>query len=90
MNSIVEWSLATRSPGSLHFLPDAPLPDDLSWVKSNPIISRAFASFALVADIAGESIMTEETRFVVRHYIDAWDGKDPGISRNWMEEAVTA
>jgi AhpD family alkylhydroperoxidase len=78
-----------KTPGeSLHFLPDAPLPDDLHWAKSHPFISRAFARFSAVTNTAGESILTEQSRSIVRHYIDDWDGKDPGISRHWIEQTV--
>jgi AhpD family alkylhydroperoxidase len=79
----------TRKPGeSLLFLPEAILPDDLRWAKPNPIISRAFACFAAAADAAGETTLTQETRSTVRQYIDNWDGKEPGLSRSWVDDTV--
>lgn len=33
--------------------------------------------------------MTEETRSVVKRYIDAWDGKELSLSRDWVEKTIT-
>ncbi|CAG7655048.1 carboxymuconolactone decarboxylase family protein [Paenibacillus allorhizosphaerae] len=79
----------SRKPGeSIIFLSEALLPDDLSWAKSHPFISPAFASFAAATDEAGHNIMSEQARSSVRHYIEEWDGKEPGLSRNWVEQTV--
>ncbi|WP_274652746.1 hypothetical protein [Paenibacillus humicola] len=77
-----------NSGDSLIFLTRDNLPDDLYWAKSHPVICRAFASFAVAANAAGESTLTLEARTTVQHYIEDWDGKEPGISRNWAEQAV--
>ncbi|MFK7693196.1 carboxymuconolactone decarboxylase family protein [Paenibacillus sp. HJGM_3] len=79
----------SKQPGeSLPFLPDAPLPENLRWAGSNRIISRAFASLAAATHAAGESVLDDRAREVVIGYLDHWDGKDPGISRKWAEQAV--
>ncbi|TDF92790.1 carboxymuconolactone decarboxylase family protein [Paenibacillus piri] len=79
----------SRKPGeSIVFLSEALLPDDLRWAKSHPIISRAFACFAADTEAAGHTTLPEEVRSNVRHYIDEWDGKEPGLSRKWVEQTV--
>jgi AhpD family alkylhydroperoxidase len=99
LNNIIKRAIALvfsssirkiRKPGeSLLFLPEAFLPNDLSWAKSHPIISRAFACFAAATDAAGESTLSEEIRSNVQHFINDWDGKEPGLSRNWVEQNIT-
>lgn len=79
----------SKQPGeSLQFLPEAPLPKSLGWARSNPVIRRAFACLAAAANAAGESVMDDRARDAVHAYLNNWDGKDPGISRKWVEQAV--
>lgn len=73
---------------SLQFLPQAQLPDDLSWAAENPSIAGAFAGFARVVEEGGRKILPESVRFLVEEYAQAWNGESMGMSRHWVEEAV--
>ncbi len=76
-------------PGdSLSFLPDAPLPDEFSWAKSNPTIAGAFARFASVIEVAGQTVVPVRVRELVQKHVDLWNGEDTGMSRQWVEDAV--
>jgi AhpD family alkylhydroperoxidase len=78
------------TPGeSLQLLPEATLPDDLAWAASNPIVAGAYARFAAVIEIAGQAALPELVRTLVRERAQAWNGEDPGLSRRWLEEAIT-
>ena len=73
---------------SLELLPETELPADLAWAKTSPNISGAFARFAAVIDRAGRNFIPENVRDCVVNYVHAWDGKDPGLGRHWVEEAM--
>jgi hypothetical protein len=76
-------------PGdSLKFVPQAKLPDDLSWAASNPAVAGALAGFAQVVEEAGQKVLPEQVRFLVRERVKAWNGEPMGISRRWVESAV--
>ncbi|MCC3372065.1 carboxymuconolactone decarboxylase family protein [Cohnella sp. REN36] len=78
-----------KQPGeSLRFLPEALLPDNLRWARPHSAISRAFACLSVAANAAGESALDPNARMVVQRYLAHWDGKDPGLSRQWAEHAV--
>lgn len=72
---------------ALRFLPEASLPDNLRWAEPNPTIRRAFACLAAAVNEAGERVLDEKTRDAIRGYLAAWDGKDPGMSRSWADQA---
>jgi AhpD family alkylhydroperoxidase len=76
-------------PGdSLQFLPEAELPHDLEWAKSNPVVAGAFARFAAAVEEVGQASLSEQVRTLVKNKIQAWHGEDPGLSRSWVEEAI--
>lgn len=77
-----------RTGDSLQFLDHHPLPNDMGWARSNPVISRAFASLAAAAEAAGAAAAGPAVRGVVKKYINEWDGQPPGISRMWADRAV--
>jgi AhpD family alkylhydroperoxidase len=77
-------------PGlSLKFIPQAQLPDDLSWAASNPSVASAFAGFAQVVEEAGESVLPLAVRTLVRERVQTWNGEPMGLSRRWVDEAVS-
>ncbi len=83
------WVSRSPRPGdSLKFVPQAKLPDDLSWAASNPAVAGAFAGFAEVVEAAGNAVLPEAVRVLVRNYVQAWHGEAMGISRRWVEDAV--
>jgi len=73
---------------SLELLPTTELPVDLAWTKTSPNIAGAFARFAAVVDRAGRDFIPEDLRNCVKKHVLAWDGKDPGLGRHWVEEAL--
>ena len=73
---------------SLKFLPQAQLPDDLSWTAGNPSLAGAFARFAMVVEDAGRQIVPEPVRLLVKERVQAWNGESMGMSRHWVEAAV--
>jgi AhpD family alkylhydroperoxidase len=78
-----------QSGKSLEFLPQAQLPDDLSWTAGNPSVAGAFAGFALVVEEAGRQILPEPVRLMVKERVQAWNGEAMGMSRHWVESAVS-
>ena len=72
---------------ALSFLPDADLPADLAWAEGDPSIAGAFARFAAVIDEV-ESRLPLETVALLKQQIAEWDGTDPGLSRQWVTDAV--
>ncbi len=73
---------------SLELLPESELPVDLAWAKTSPNIAGAFARFAAVIDRAGKDFIPENIQECVVKHVQAWDGKDPGLGRDWVEEAI--
>ncbi len=74
---------------SLELLPESELPADLAWAETAPNVAGAFARFATVVDRAGKDSVPEEVRACVRGQVLAWGGKDPGLDRHWVEQAMT-
>jgi AhpD family alkylhydroperoxidase len=80
----------SKPPGnSLKFLPEANLPTDLNWTKTNPTIAGAFARFAAVIEEVGTYALSAEVRACVQERVQAWNGEDPGLSRQWVEQAIS-
>jgi len=74
---------------SVEFLQDAELPKDLNWAETNPTVAGAFARWASVVELVGERILSPEVRMFVIKHINTWNGEDPGLSRNWVEQAIS-
>jgi AhpD family alkylhydroperoxidase len=73
---------------SLKLLPEADLPTDLNWAKTNLTITGAFARFAATIEETGTYALSTEVRACVQERVQAWNGKDLGLSRQWIEQAV--
>ncbi|MBC8457078.1 MAG: carboxymuconolactone decarboxylase family protein [Deltaproteobacteria bacterium] len=74
---------------SLELLPESELPADFAWAKRSPNIAGAFARFAAAIDTAGRAVVPEDVRDRVVKHVKAWDGRDPGLGRHWVEEAIS-
>ena len=74
---------------SLELLTESELPADLVWAKRSPNIAGAFARFAAVIDRAGRAVVPEDVRNCVVKHVQAWDGKAPGLGRQWVDEAIS-
>lgn len=78
-----------RKPGrSRRLLADAELPEDLGWAASSPEIAGAFARLVASAEAAGEAVLDEAERACVAAAIEAWDGSDPPLGSEWIDEAL--
>ncbi|MBL6971629.1 MAG: hypothetical protein ISR63_05835 [Desulfobacterales bacterium] len=73
---------------SLKLLPESELPADLAWAKGSPNIAGGFARFAAAIDTAGKAAIPEDVRDCVVKHVQAWDGRDPGLGRQWVEEVI--
>ena len=79
-----------KVPGaSLHLLPEAPLPDDLSWAQPSKPIAGAFARFAQSIERSGALALSPEVRNMVGNAVEKWNGNDPGMDNGWCEEAIS-
>ena len=79
-----------KRPGeSLRFIDEHHPDKKVSWTSGNPEISMAFASHANIVENLAEKYIPEKVKVVLREYIKNWDGKDPGISRNWVEKYIS-
>ena len=85
-------ALGARSPAagaSLDLLPQAPLPADLSWAAGNPAIAGAFARATAAIEAAGAHTVPRPVRDLVLGQLAGWDGRPPGLSRAWADDAVS-
>ena len=74
---------------SLTLLPEADLPADLGWAEASPMIAGAFARWADAVEMAGQEALPADVRDLVCEHTATWNGETPGLSRNWVEKAVT-
>ena len=77
-----------RPGASLELLPPAPLPDDLGWAHSDPIIADAFGRAAAAFDAAGQQALPAEVRALVTAELNRWRGEEPGLSRRWVDNTT--
>jgi AhpD family alkylhydroperoxidase len=77
-----------RPGDSLDLLPPTPLPADLDWARTSPVVTDAFARAYAVVDAAGVRSVPASVRALVEEYLSTWDGGSPGISRSWVDEPV--
>ena len=83
-------SLRHREQGvSLHLLPSARLPGDMSWASGSPTISAAFARATAALDAAAERSVPASVRNVVAAELAAWDGRPPALGHAWVDEALS-
>lgn len=76
-------------PGvSVDLLPAAPVPDDLDWARSNPVVADAFARAYAAVEVAGSRSVPVGVRALVHARLSTWDGQPPGLSRSWVDDAV--
>jgi AhpD family alkylhydroperoxidase len=73
--------------GSLGLLPDARLPDDLSWSAGHATVAGAFARASAVLDSAGARSLPLHVRGLVNARLSGAAG-EIGLSRSWVDQAV--
>jgi hypothetical protein len=74
---------------SIEFLQEAELSKDLKWAETNPTVAGAFSRWAAIVELVGERVLSPEVCTYVIEYISTWNGEDPGLSRNWVEQAIS-
>ena len=78
-----------KAPGeSLAFLPEAALPDDLSWASTNPALAGALARLAHEIEQEGRSALPAETLSFASEFIQDWQGEARQIDRDSVEVAI--
>jgi len=65
-------------------LPDASLPEDMTWAAGNPDIATAVAQWAGVIEKVAEPEVPANARTVIAEAIANWTGEDMGMSRAWL------
>ena len=76
-------------PGrTLHLLPPAILPDDLSWASSNHRIANAISQWIAAVENEAEGVVPEVVQQCVHHHLAKWQGESMPMSRRWVEEEV--
>jgi alkylhydroperoxidase family enzyme len=73
--------------GSLGLLPEARLPDDLSWSARHATVAGAFARASAVIDSAGARSLPVHVRELVNARLSG-DAGEMGLSRSWVDQAV--
>lgn len=77
-------------PGaSLKLLPAASAEPDLAWSAGNTVVTDAFARVAAAIDKAGARSIPPAVRTLVTSRLDEWTGTPMGISRDWVDAAVS-
>jgi len=78
------------SPGeSLHLLPASPLPPEFCWAKSNPAVEGGLSRMAAVVERAGQAALPANVRELLLERTVRWRGEQLGLSRSWVEEAIS-
>ena len=80
---------AKAVPGdSLELLPAAPLPAEFSWAAADSRIAAALGGAAAAIEEAAADVITQPVRDLVTGRLNSWDGRQPGPSKAWSDEAV--
>ena len=77
-------------PGaSLELLPAAPPARDLSWASGDRVMQDAFARGCAAIDEAGARSVPPSVRELVMTELGDWHGEPRGLSRAWLDGAVS-
>jgi AhpD family alkylhydroperoxidase len=83
------FARAHREPGeTLELLPDAELPADMAWAAGAPAVAGAWARFIAAAERAGRRALPDSVRARVGERLGEWQGEEPGLGREWLEQAL--
>jgi AhpD family alkylhydroperoxidase len=82
--------VATRrqalEPGrALSLLPEAELPEDLAWARSNQRVADALARSTAAVEREAARVIPAEVRETVEAALADWQGEQMPISRSWVE-----
>jgi AhpD family alkylhydroperoxidase len=80
---------AQRAPGaSVGLTAGNPLPADLAWAAPQPAIAAAYANLAAAAGAAAQRVVTPAVANLVTGRVAQWDGRFPGPSKAWLDQAT--
>jgi AhpD family alkylhydroperoxidase len=66
------------------------LSEELQWMEKWPTVAQAFSIWeATLADLGAQALPTPVRELVDEHVV-GWDGRDLGLSRKWVEDAVAS
>jgi AhpD family alkylhydroperoxidase len=83
------FALTAPQPGAnLELLVDAQLPPDMGWADGSDPIRRAWAGFAAAVERYGARALPQSVRELVAARVGEWDGADPGLGLDWLEQAL--
>ncbi|WP_068177016.1 carboxymuconolactone decarboxylase family protein [Mycobacterium sp. UM_CSW] len=77
------------SGGAVGRLPEATPSSEFAWTAPRPALASAFGSLEAIVEDLGSDVLAQPVRELVCEHVAAWDGEEPGISRSWVEQAVT-
>lgn len=69
-------------------LPEAKLPDDMYWARSNPRIACALAQLAAAVEHEGAKVIPDAVHVLVSDNLARWHGEQMPISRSWVDREV--
>lgn len=73
---------------SLHLLPEASLPEEFEWAKSNCLVADSLARWNQVVEVEIDKVLSEEAQQLIRDRLRDWDGGPAPLSRKWVDEEV--
>lgn len=76
-------------PGrALRLLPEASLPADLQWAKSNRRVADAVARFTATVEREGVKAVSPQTRQAVQASLATWHGESMPLDGAWIDDEV--
>lgn len=76
-------------PGrTLSLLPEASLPTDLQWAKSNTRVAQAIAQWTDCVEKESRSVITENVRTLIHANLSQWHNELMPMSRSWVEQEL--
>jgi AhpD family alkylhydroperoxidase len=76
--------------GFLNAEPDIRLPPQFEWAAPDANIAGAVRRFVTAAEEAGRQSVDPRVRERVVAHVQSWNGESPGVSRAWIEPAVSS
>ena len=77
--------LALEPGRALSLLPEAALPEDLDWARSNPRVADALARSTAAVEREAAGVIRAKVRMTVWTALASWQGEQMPISRSWVE-----
>jgi hypothetical protein len=78
-----------KAAAALDLLPAAELPAEFGWAAEAGQAGVALARVVAAIEDASGSVVTQPVREVVRQELAEWNGEPRGVSRSWVEAAVS-